>query len=167
MKVLVTHWAWRTFLCALALLVGSLRVQAQQMSVSVPDQCARTADMLVYSNVFIHKETGDLLGYELAVKRMGVSGAEALLYVYEGGKADEGIPLSGQISKNRLSLKGTWVEHLIEHPSKKNITEEHSVEVFGTMDTVAFHGEIAISEMDHQRVKLRHVKRIWPCYGRR
>ena len=164
----MTQWSWRIFpLCALALMGGSLRLQAQLMLVSSPNQCARTADMAVYSDVFIHEETGDLLGYELAVKRLGVSGAEALLYVYEGGEADEGIPLSGQISKNRLSLKGTWVEHLIEHPSKKNITEEHSVEVFGTIDNAGFHGEITIGGMDdHQRVRLRHVKRIWPCYQR-
>ena len=34
----------------------------------VSDECAMTAGMQVYSNVFVHKETGDLLGYDLAIK---------------------------------------------------------------------------------------------------
>jgi len=123
--------------------------------------------MLVYSDVFMQKETGDLLGYELAVKRQGDSGADALLYVYEGGEAGEGIPLSGQVSKNRLTLKGTWVEHLIAYPSKKRVTQEHSVEVLGTLNTATFRGELTISGMeDHQDVRLKRVKKIWPCYDR-
>ena len=32
--------------------------------------------MKVYSNVFIHEETGDLLGYELAIKRNADSGVD-------------------------------------------------------------------------------------------
>ncbi|MGA2674381.1 MAG: hypothetical protein ABSE99_14270 [Terracidiphilus sp.] len=101
------HQAWRAFLlCALALSVGSLRLKAQ--TISIPDPCLRTAEMKVYSDVFIQKETGDLLGYELAIKSQGDSGAEALLYVYEGGEAGDGIPLFGQVSKERLTLKGTW-----------------------------------------------------------
>ena len=169
MKVTMTRGAWRTcLLCALALSISSLRVKAQIMSVSLPDECARTAGMDVYSNVFIHEETGDLLGYELAVKRQGNSGADALLYVYEGGEAGEGIPLSGQVSKNRLALKGTWVEHLVEYPSKKNVTEEHHVEVFGTMGDATFRGELTISGMeeDHQHIRLKRVQRTWPCYDR-
>jgi hypothetical protein len=123
--------------------------------------------MLVYSDVFMQKETGDLLGYELAVKRRGDSGADALLYVYEGGEAGEGIPLSGQVSKNLLTLKGTWVEHLIAYPSKKRITEEHSVEIFGTMSTATFRGQLTISGMeDHKHVRLKYVNKTWPCYER-
>jgi len=164
----MTHWAWRAgLLCALALPVGGPRLKAQLVLVSNPDECARTAGMLVYSDVFMQKETGDLLGYELAVKRQGDSGADALLYVYEGGEAGEGIPLSGQVSKNRLTLKGTWVEHLIAYPSKKRVTQEHSVEVLGTLNTATFRGELTISGMeDHQDVRLKRVKKIWPCYDR-
>lgn len=121
--------------------------------------------MLVYSDVFMQKETGDLLGYELAVKRQGGSHADALLYVYEGGEADEGIPLSGQVSNNMLTLKGTWVEHLIAYPSKESITEEHPVEVSGTLSTATFRGKLTISGMeDPQHVRLKRVKKIWPCY---
>ena len=168
MKVTITNSALPSFLaCALALSVGSLRLKAQTMFLSVPDSCARTAEMYVYSNVFIQKETGDLLGYELAVKRQGDSGAEALLYVYEGGEAEDGIPLSGQVSKNRLTLTGTWVEHLVEYPSKKNIVQKHSVEILGAMDSATFRGELTISGMeDRQHFQLRRVKRIWSCNDR-
>ena len=159
----MTHPASRLFLlCTLALSVGALRLQAQNVLVSIPDQCARAAGMHVYSNVFIHKETGDLMGYELALKHGGESKLEALLYVYEGG-ADDGIPLSGQVIKNRLTLTGTWVDHLVEYPSKKKTVDEHSVEILGTPDTSTFRGELTISGMeDHHHVRLRHVKNIWP-----
>ena len=127
----------------------------------------KTAGMQVYSNVFMDEETGDLLGYDLAIKRQGSSGAEALLYVYEGGGAGEGIPLSGQVSKNRLTLKGTWVEHLLEYPSKRKILEQHSVEILGTLTPAYFRGEVTISEMrDHQHVRLKRVKKIWSCNDR-
>ena len=161
----MTHWGWRAgLLCALALPIGGLRLKAQLLPATKPDECARTAGMLVYSDVFMQKETGDLLGYELAVKRQGGSGADALLYVYEGGEADEGIPLSGQVSKNLLTLKGTWVEHLIAYPSKERITKEYSVEVFGTLSTATFRGELTISGMeDRQHVRLKRVQKIWSC----
>lgn len=159
---------WRAgLLCALALSVGGLGLKAQTMLDSKSDECARTVGTIVYSDVFMQKETGDLLGYELAVKRQGDSGADAVLYVYEGGEAGEGIPLSGQVSKNLLTLKGTWVEHLIAYPSKKRITEEHSVELVGTMSNTNFRGDITINEMeDHRHVRLKLVKKIWPCYDR-
>jgi hypothetical protein len=120
--------------------------------------------MQVYSDVFMQKETGDLLGYELAIKSQGDSGTEALLYVYEGGEAGDGIPLSGHVSKERLTLKGTWVEHLIEYPSKKKIAQEYAVEIADTVKPSIFRGELTISGMeDHQQVRLRRVKRIWSC----
>lgn len=163
--VFMTHPAFAIISAyTLALSVGALRLEAQNMLVSAPYQCASAAEMHVYSNVSINKETGDLLGYELAVKRRGDLGIEALLYVYEGGEAGDGIPLSGQVKKNRLTLTGTWVERLVEYPSKKKIVEEHSVEILGTMDTANFRGELTISGMeDHQHVRLRHVRSIWPC----
>ena len=129
-----------------------------------PDECERTAGMQVYSNVFIHEETGDVLGYELAIKRSADSGADALLYVYEGGESDEGVPLSGQISKNRLSVQGTWVEHLVEYPSKKEIVQSHSVKIVGTLDSTAFRGDLTIEGMgEREHVQLKRVKRIWFC----
>lgn len=120
--------------------------------------------MQVYSNIFIHKETGDLLGYDLAVKRDRGSGVDALLYVYEGGGSDPGVPLSGQISNNRLSIQGTWVEHLVEYPSKKEIVQEHFVKIVGVMDSATFRGELTIKGMDEdERVRLKRVRRIWSC----
>jgi len=120
--------------------------------------------MQVYSDVFVHPETGDLLGYELAIKRRGDSGADALLYVYEGGEAGDGIPLSGQISNGRLSLSGTWVERLTEHPSKKEIVEKHAVEIHGSLDLTVFRGKLAIGGMtDQEQIRLNRVKRIWNC----
>jgi hypothetical protein len=126
----------------------------------------KTAGMQVYSNVFIHEETGDLLGYDLAIRRQGSSGAEALLYVYEGGGAGEGVPLSGRVSKNRLTLKGTWVEHLLEYPSKTEIVEQHSVEILGILTLANFSGELTIGEGDRQHVRFKRVKKIWSCNDR-
>lgn len=147
-------------LVAIMCFPGTLLAQKSVAS----DECARTAGMQVYSNVFIHKETGDLLGYDLAIKRNGGSGVDALLYVYEGGVSDDGIPLSGQISNNRLTIQGTWFENLIEYPSKKKTVEEHFVKIVGVLDYVAFQGGLTIEDMGvHDRVRLRHVKKIWSC----
>ena len=120
--------------------------------------------MQVYSNVFVHKETGDLLGYELALKRNGDSGVDALLYVYEAGESDEGVPLSGQISNSHLSVQGTWVEHLVEYPSKKDVVQTHFVKIAGMLDTVTFRGELSIEGMgEREQVQLKRAKKIWPC----
>ena len=50
------------------------------------------------------------LGYDLAIKRNADSSVDALLYVYEGGAVDGGIPLSGQVVNKRLAVQGTWIE---------------------------------------------------------
>ena len=128
------------------------------------DECKRTAGMQVYSNVFVHEETGDLLGYDLALKRSIDSGVDALLYVYEGGESDAGVPLSGQISNNRLTVQGTWVEHLVEYPSKKEIVQTHFVKIIGTFSAAVFRGELTIEDMEErEQIQLKHVKRIWSC----
>jgi hypothetical protein len=120
--------------------------------------------MQVYSNVFVHPETGDVLGYDLALKRNGDLGVDALFYLYEGGNSDEGVPLSGQMSKNRLSVQGTWVEHLVEYPSKKEIVHTHSVKIVGTLGSTAFRGDLAIEGMgEAEPVQLKRVKYIWSC----
>jgi hypothetical protein len=130
------------------------------------DECKRTAGMQVWSNVFVHEETGDLLGYDLAIKPEG-SQVDALLYVYEGGESDAGISLSGQTSKNRLSIQGTWVEHLIEYPSKREIVQTHLVKIVGTLDAAAFRGDVIIEGMaERGQIQLKRVKRIWSCQKR-
>jgi hypothetical protein len=119
--------------------------------------------MQVHSSVSVQNETGDLLGYDLAIKRNGDSGLDALLYVYEGGDSDAGAPLSGRISNNRLIAQRTWVEHLIEYPSKK-IVKEHFVKIVGVLDSAAFRGDLTIESMgEHEHVRLKHVKRVWSC----
>jgi len=128
------------------------------------NECKRTAGMQVYSNVFVHEETGDLLGYDLALKRNVDSGVDALLYIYEGGESDAGVPLSGQLSNNRLSVQGTWVEHLVEYPSKKEIVQTHFVKIVGALDAATFRGELTIEGMgEREQVQLKRVKRIWSC----
>jgi hypothetical protein len=128
------------------------------------DECARTSGMQVYSNVFIHEETGDLLGYDLAIKRKADSSVDALLYVYEGGESGDGIPLSGQVVNKRLAVQGIWVEHLIEYPSKRTIVEKHFVKLVGDLGSTALSGELTIEGIDEREaVRLKHVKRIWSC----
>ncbi|MFZ3265795.1 MAG: hypothetical protein WA172_17445 [Terriglobales bacterium] len=91
-------------------------------------ECNQTVSMRVYSNAWIDMETGDLNGFELAIKNIDNSPINVLLYMYEGGVA-EGIPLPGRISNGRIDIRGDWVEHLIEYPSKKEIIQSHSVKI--------------------------------------
>ena len=144
----------------IALLVVSF---VQNMGAS--DGCDRTAQMQVYSNAFVHEETGDVLGYELAVKRHNEdSTVNALFYIYEGAPNDEAIPLNGLISGKNLSIQGNWVEHLVEHPSKKEIVQTHFVKINGVLNSASFRGDVKIEGMDERdSVRLKRVKRIWLC----
>ena len=58
----------------------------------VPDECAQTAQMDVYSDAQVSRVTGDLSGFDLALDKPNGSQRKALLFVYEGG-GSEGIPL--------------------------------------------------------------------------
>jgi hypothetical protein len=128
------------------------------------DECSRTTAMEVYSNAFAHEETGDVLGYELAVKRHDDSTVEAFFYVYEGAPNNEAIPLSGRLSGKRLSIQGDWVEHLIEYPSKKEIVQTHVVKITGVLDSASFRGVVTIEGMaERELVRLKRVKSIWLC----
>jgi hypothetical protein len=120
--------------------------------------------MRIYSNAFVHKETGDVLGYELAIRENGDSTTNALLYVFEGAPNDEGIPLSGRISGKSLTVEGKWVEHLVEYPSKKETIQTHVVKIDGALDEGSFRGKIKIENMDlPDNVRLKRVKRLWLC----
>jgi hypothetical protein len=69
-----------------AVLVSMIAVsslQAQQPSTPQISPCSKTAQMRIYSSAFVHEETGDLLGYELAIKQNTDSSINALLYVYD------------------------------------------------------------------------------------
>ena len=136
------------------------------MSAKVPDECSRTAKMQIYSSAFVHAETGDILGYELAVTPHDDSTVDALFYVYEGAPNDEAIPLSGHLANKNLSVQGNWVEHLVEYPSKKEIIETHVVKIDGTLDSTSFRGDLTIKGIVEQRsIRLEHVKKVWLCKG--
>jgi hypothetical protein len=130
------------------------------------DECARTFGMKVYSNVFIHEETGDLLGYDLAIKRNADSSVDALLYVYEGGASDDGIPLSGQLINKRLAVQGTWVEHLTEYPSKRTTVEKRFVKIVADLGPATLSGKLTIQGMNEReavRLKGEEIPRL--CRG--
>lgn len=128
------------------------------------DQCSRTDRMQIYSNAYVHPETGDILGYELAVSRDSGSKVDAFFYTYEGAPNDEAIPLSGHLSGKHLTVQGTWVEHLVEHPAKKQIIHTHVITIDGALDPAFFRGHITIEGMvERDRVRLRRVKKIWLC----
>lgn len=120
--------------------------------------------MQVYSNAFAHKETGDVLGYELAVTRHPGSVVEAFLYIYEGTPTKDGIPMHGHASGSSVSLRGAWAEHLTEMPSKKKIVENHLVRMDGVLDSASFKGQLTIEGSGGpESVRLKRVKRIWLC----
>jgi len=121
--------------------------------------------MRIYSNaVLIEEEAGDVVGYELAIGQSKGSAVDALLYFYESTPNDEGIPISGRISGNELSLGGNWVVHLIEYPLRKAIIETHSVIIDGTLNSAWFRGRIEIEgQTMPTAVRLKRVDRIWLC----
>ncbi|MGA9354296.1 MAG: hypothetical protein WBV46_11445 [Terriglobales bacterium] len=126
-------------------------------------ECDQISSMRVYSNAWVDKETGDLNGFELAIRNNDHSKIEALLYVYEGGPA-EGIPLPGRIISNGgIDIAGDWIEHMIEYPSKKERTETHSVKMSGVLKPASSRGKIHIQGYDAFDVKLKRVDRIWMC----
>lgn len=148
-----------TMLTSIVLSVTSLIASAQTSA----DQCPRTKSMRIYSNAYVNEETDDLLGYELAIKQHQGSTVEALLYVYEGSAAGDGIDVPGHISGKNLLIAGSWVEHLTEYPSKKEIVETHSVRIGGTLSQNSFLGEIKIAGLDQRKIKLKRVDHIWMC----
>jgi hypothetical protein len=125
------------------------------------DECARTSKMWVYSNAVVSEESGDLVGYELALVEKG-STVEALLFVYEGAPRD-GVSLPGRISGKKLTIEGTWAEHLVEYPSKKEIVQTSSVKIEGTLDPERFRGTITIEGGPPQQVHLKRVGHTWMC----
>jgi len=143
----------------LALLVAS---RGAHVSAS-KDKCAQTAHMRIYSNAHLSEETGDVVGYELAVERRNESAVDALLYLYEGEAHDDGIHISGSISGKKLTLNGSWVEHLIEYPAKKEVVQTHLVKIDGTLDSGSFPGRIIIEGLTPDNVRLKRVERIWVC----
>ena len=137
------------------------------------NECARTVSMRVYSNAVFSEETGDVSGFELAVKKLNDSTVDALLYVYEGAPNNNGIHLQGRTSGKKLTIEGNWDEHLIEYPSKKEIVQTHFVTIDGTLDSAFFRGKITIKDTsttkglsEDEAVRLKLVGHIWLCKRR-
>jgi hypothetical protein len=146
-------------LMSILLSIASLIASAQTSL----DRCAQTKSMRIYSNAYVHEGTGDLLGYELAIKQHHDAAVEALLYVYEGSAAGDGIDLPGHISDGNLTVAGNLTEHLIEFPSKKKIVQTHFVRINGTLNQTSFLGKIMIADLDQGEIKLKRVNHIWMC----
>jgi hypothetical protein len=128
------------------------------------NECARIAHLPIYSVTSTSKETGDLDGYELAIEQHDDSTVDAWLYVYEGAPNKEGIHISGTIAGQILKLKGTWDEHMIDYPSKKEIVQTHLVEMQGTLDPTWFRGTLKIEGLfTPDNVKLKRTQHIWLC----
>lgn len=157
---------WNTVLVIVGLLIGLVPavIPGENLNAS-EDECARTAHSEIYSNAAFIEEAGDVVGFELAVRRSHHSSSvSALLYDYEGVPNEDGISLSGQILGRKLTMEGNWVRHLIEEPSKKEIVETRLVKLDGTIDSTGFRGTIKIENVDKpMSVRLKRVDHIWMC----
>lgn len=131
----------------------------------LPDECVRTAQMDIYSDAQVSKVTGDLSGFDLALDRSNGAQRKALLFVYEGG-GSEGIPLSATVDGDNLVIEGTWVEHLTEYPSKKDIVQTHQVRIIGKFTPKILRGAISIEGLEISNpdsMQLKRTKQIWAC----
>jgi len=128
------------------------------------DECLVTATMTTYSNAEYIEETGDVVGYELAIQHGKDSSVYAQLFDYEGVPNEDGIPLSGHIADGKLTMEGDWVAHLIEQPSNKEIIQTTHVTVNGTLGSAWFRGTIKFAALATPTdVKLKRVSHIWTC----
>jgi hypothetical protein len=149
-------------LCVLFLVIALHNSFGQS---GMPDECARTAQMEIYSDAQVSRVTGDLSGFDLALDKPNGSQRKALLFVYEGGES-EGIPLSATANGDNLIIEGTWVEHLTEYPSKKDIVQTHQVKITGKLTPKTLHGAISIEGLEivnPEGMQLKRVKQIWMC----
>jgi hypothetical protein len=149
--------AVQIILCAyLVFLGGRLNASA--------DECDQTANLRIYSNASFIEEAGDVVGYEMATQWPDGTSISALLYVYEGVPTKEGIFISGRISGKRVTMKGDWVEHLIEEPSKKEVVATHHISVSGMLDSTSFRGSIKIEGVATlSNVRLKRTSHVWMC----
>ena len=126
--------------------------------------CALPPQTQVYSNARVSEESGDLVGWDMAVIEQRDSTASLTLYTYEGQLNDEAIRLTGRIAGKKLTAKGRWSQGLIEMPQGKDIVNAHSVTVDGTIDSSSFQGTIEIDGYNaNGKIVLKRVKHIWGC----
>lgn len=132
------------------------------------EACSETARMEIYSDAWFSNETGDVNGFELALEPPSGERRKAMLYVYEGAANTEGIPLALTAAGKNVVIQGTWVEHLIEYPSKREIVQKHFVRITATMTPDLLRGDLSIEGMvKPTRISLKKVKRIWLCTQQR
>lgn len=144
------------------LIIGSLDTFGQDR---IPEECVQTAQMDVYSDAHISKDTGDLNGFELAVEKPNGSPRKALLFMYEGAASD-GIPIGATTDGNKLAIDGTWIEHLTEYPSKRDIVQTHRVRINAILTANMLRGTISIEGLEiinPDKMRLKRVKQIWVC----
>ena len=128
------------------------------------DECSRIAHAQIYSNALYVKEAGDVVGYELALQQPHGNPIHARLYIYQGTPNEDGISLSGQISGKKLTIGGSWVQHLIEYPSKKEIIETQFIRMDGVLNSSQFQGIIKVEGLAKPiKVHLKRVDSIWLC----
>ena len=139
-----------------------LIVAASGTSAFAKDECQQTATYKIYSNAFLSQETGDVGGYELALKPTTGNSYEALLYVYEGVPTLDGISLVGNRQGTAVSLEGDWRQELVEYPSKRNITQTQHVKLKGYISGSHFRGSVQIDQ-DSSPLSLKLVNHIWLC----
>jgi hypothetical protein len=127
-------------------------------------KCAATPQARVYSNAHLVEETGDFVGWDMAVLEQPDSTTAVTLYDYEGELNDEAIRVTGRISGKKLTAKGTWIEHLIEHPQQKEVVKTHTVIVDGTIDSSSFRGAIRVDDINSDgKILLERVAHMSGC----
>jgi hypothetical protein len=152
----------RIALAALICIIPSVSLRGN--SSAPDDECVRTTYLQTYSNAVFSEETGDVVGYELAIQKLNGGAIEALLYDYEGVPNEEGIGVSGRISGKRLTMEGKWVRHVIEQPTEKEVVETRLVEVNGMLNSSEFRGTIKIQDLAKPiGVRMKRVDHIWMC----
>jgi hypothetical protein len=145
-------------------LLLSLRESFGQSGVT--QECVQTAHMNIYSDAQVSSVSGDLGGFELALdKNSNGPQSKALLFVYEGSYS-EGIPLTATINGDHLLIEGTWVEHLTEYPSKKDIVQKRFVRLRAHFTPKTLQGTISIEGLEianPDKMRLKRVRQVWDC----
>jgi hypothetical protein len=90
------------------------------------DDCSRIAASAIYSNAFASRER-ETFRVRVGGRTHDDSIVEVLYYIYKGAPSSEAIPLPGRLPGGTISIKGDWVEHLIESPSGRETVQTHHV----------------------------------------
>lgn len=108
------------------------------------DRCSIPRNSAIYSNAYIHAETGDLLGYELSISP---DGDTVEIYVYQGDFSDP-VSLPATYDKGRLKVSAVDKYHM---KLNARVTKSKLV------------GTIAFGDEKPQQIELRRVSHVWGC----